>query len=68
MPPRQRTVAAYRLRRDATGAEQRLWHALRANCRPWKFRHQHPTGHRVVGFACPARKLAIEIDGGQHAV
>ena len=68
MPPRQRTVAAYRLRRDATGAGRRLWPFLRGNCRPWKFRHQHPIGHRVVDFAGPAQKLAIEIDGRQHAV
>jgi very-short-patch-repair endonuclease len=64
---RQRTTTARRLRRDATDAEQRMWYALRAKCRPWKFRRQHPIGHRVVDFACPARKLAIEIDGGQHA-
>jgi very-short-patch-repair endonuclease len=68
MPLRQRTVAARHLRRDATDAEQRMWSALRAKCRPWKFRRQHPIGRRVVDFACPARKLVIEIDGGQHAV
>jgi very-short-patch-repair endonuclease len=67
MPTRRPTVTARRLRRDATDAEQRLWYALRARCHPWKFRRQHPIGHRVVDFACPARKLAIEIDGGQHA-
>jgi very-short-patch-repair endonuclease len=67
MPPRNRTATARRLRRQATDAEQRLWYALRDRCRPWKFRRQHPVGRRVVDFACPARKLAIEIDGGQHA-
>ena len=67
MPMRRPTTTARRLRRDATDAEQRLWNALRARCRPWKFRRQHPIGQRVVDFACPARKLAIEIDGGQHA-
>src|SRR3984893_766766 len=67
MPMRRPTVTARRLRRDATDAEQRLWYVLRAKCRPWKFRRQHPIGHRVVDFACPGRKLAIEIDGGQHA-
>jgi very-short-patch-repair endonuclease len=67
IPMRRPTVTARRLRRDATDAEQRLWHALRAKCPPWKFRRQHPIGSRVVDFACPAGKLAIEIDGGQHA-
>ncbi len=67
MPLRDRTTTARRLRRQATDAEQRLWYALRDRCRPWKFRRQHPIGRRVVDFACPARKLAIEIDGGQHA-
>jgi very-short-patch-repair endonuclease len=67
MPPRNRTATARRLRRQATDAEQLLWYALRDRCRPWKFRRQHPIGPHVVDFACPARKLAIEIDGGQHA-
>jgi very-short-patch-repair endonuclease len=67
MPTRRPTTTARRLRRDSTDAEQRLWYALRAKCGPWKFRRQHPIGQRVVDFACPARKLAIEIDGSQHA-
>lgn len=66
MPMRQRTLLARRLRRDATAVEKRLWFALRTMCPQWKFRRQHPIGHRVVD-ACPARKLAIELDGGQHA-
>jgi very-short-patch-repair endonuclease len=28
---------------------------------------QHPIGRRIADFACPACKLAIELDGGQHA-
>ena len=64
---RQRTVVARRLRHDATDVERRLWHALRAMGPSWKFRRQHPIGRRIVDFACPARKLAIELDGGQHA-
>ncbi|HXQ50220.1 MAG TPA: endonuclease domain-containing protein [Stellaceae bacterium] len=64
---RPRTLTARRLRRDATDVEQKLWRALRENGLPWKFRRQHPIGKRVVDFACPARKLAIELDGGQHA-
>jgi len=33
----------------------------------YRFRRQHPIGRFVVDFACPQRKLAIEIDGSQHA-
>ena len=67
MAPRQRTIHARRLRRDATEVERRLWYALRALPLPWKFRRQHPIGRRIADFACPAAKLAIELDGGQHA-
>jgi BirA family biotin operon repressor/biotin-[acetyl-CoA-carboxylase] ligase len=62
-----RVVAARRLRRDATGVERRLWQALRAAALPWKLRRQHPIGRRIVDFACPQCKVAIELDGGQHA-
>lgn len=67
MPLRQRTRTARRLRRAATDAEIRLWRAL-SDAFPGKgFRRQHPIGRCIVDFACPAHKLAIEIDGGQHA-
>lgn len=68
MALRQRTSIARRLRRDATVVEKRLWQALRMMHTQWKFRRQHPIGRRVVDFACPARKLAIERDGAQHGV
>jgi very-short-patch-repair endonuclease len=32
-----------------------------------RFRRQHPIGSYIVDFACPRKKLAIELDGGQHA-
>jgi very-short-patch-repair endonuclease len=65
---RTRTKLARRLRRDATNVERILWFALRERLPAWKFRRQHPIGGRVVDFACPERKLAIELDGGQHAL
>ncbi len=65
---RTRTKLARRLRRDATNVERVLWFALRERLPAWKFRRQHPIGGRVVDFACPERKLAIELDGGQHAL
>jgi very-short-patch-repair endonuclease len=65
---RNRTGIARRLRRDATEAEKRLWRALRELPVKHRFRRQHPIGRRVVDFACPACKLVIELDGGQHAM
>jgi very-short-patch-repair endonuclease len=51
-----------------TEAEKRLWRELRELELPHRFRRQHPIGRYIVDFACPAAKLAIELDGGQHAV
>ncbi|MGH7102037.1 MAG: endonuclease domain-containing protein [Acetobacteraceae bacterium] len=66
MNSRPQAVQARRLRRNSTEAEQRLWRALRQAGLPWRFRRQHPIGGRIADLACPARKLAIELDGGQH--
>ena len=66
MQCRSRTIVARRLRRDATDVEHLLWRRLRESGTAWKFRRQHPVGTHIVDFACPARKLAIELDGGQH--
>ena len=63
---RRRTTIARRLRRDMTEAERRLWRELRGLELPHRFRRQHPIGRRIVDFACPAAKLVIELDGGQH--
>ncbi len=67
MPLRARTKAARHLRRNSADAERILWQALRAISLPWRFRRQRPIGRFIVDFACSARKLAIELDGGQHA-
>ncbi len=67
MLPRRRTRIARRLRRAATEAEKAMWLALRGLPTEHRFRRQHPIGSHVVDFACPGRKLAIELDGGQHA-
>ena len=54
------------LRRNATDAEQRLWHILRNRRLGAKFRRQHPVGPYVLDFYCPRHHLAVELDGGQH--
>jgi very-short-patch-repair endonuclease len=52
-----------------TGAERKLWFALRdrrfAN---FKFRRQVPIGPFVADFLCYSARVVIEVDGGQHAV
>jgi very-short-patch-repair endonuclease len=55
------------LRRSATDAEAALWHHLRTHrFAGFKFRRQHPCGPFILDFYCPGRKLAVELDGGQH--
>ncbi|MBV8935702.1 MAG: DUF559 domain-containing protein [Alphaproteobacteria bacterium] len=49
----RRTVVARRLRRE-----------LHEPVLPHHIRGQHPIGTHIVDFACPAAKLAIELDGG----
>src|SRR6266436_10304343 len=49
-------------------AKRRLWRELHELGLPHRFRRQHPIGRYVVDFACPAAKLVIELDGGQHAL
>lgn len=67
MAVRLRSCRARVLRRNASDAETLLWRALRELSLPFKVRRQHPVGRYVVDFAIPTRKLAIEVDGGQHA-
>jgi len=64
---REITAQARRLRRDATKAERKLWYYLqRAQLDGLSFRRQHPIGGYIVDFYCPAIRLAVEVDGGQH--
>lgn len=52
-----------------TDAELKLWNELRAHrLMGLGFRRQMPIMGYIVDFACPARKLVIEIDGAQHAM
>ncbi len=62
------TSLARELRGNPTDAEKRLWSHLRASqlCGA-KFTRQHPIGDFIADFACRSLRLAIELDGGQHA-
>jgi very-short-patch-repair endonuclease len=61
-------ASARRLRRTMTDAERALWSRLRnAQLDRHKFRRQAPLGPFVLDFFCESERLAIEVDGGQHA-
>ena len=60
---------ARHLRREMSPPELRLWARLRApadGCP--RFRRQHPMGWYVLDFYCPLARLAVEVDGGAHAL
>ncbi len=55
------------MRHDPTDAEAKLWQRLRARqLGGYKFRRQCPCGGYIVDFLCVERRLAVEVDGGQH--
>ena len=55
------------LRRRSTDAEIVLWKHLRdRRFEGLKFRRQYPCGPFIIDFYCPDRRVAIELDGGQH--
>jgi very-short-patch-repair endonuclease len=56
-----------RLRLRSTIAEAALWSTLRGRrVAGFKFRRQYPCGPFILDFFCARRRLAIELDGGQH--
>ncbi|MBI4990534.1 DUF559 domain-containing protein [Candidatus Gottesmanbacteria bacterium] len=58
---------ARNLRRRQTDAERLLWWRLRnRQLAGFKFRRQFPIADYIVDFYCDEKKLAIEVDGGQH--
>jgi very-short-patch-repair endonuclease len=68
MAQKRLTSIARKLRSDMTDAERRLWSHLRASqLGGFKFTRQLPIEDYVVDFACRSARLAIELDGGQHA-
>ena len=56
------------LRRSKTDAEKLLWNKLRGRqISGLKFYRQFSVGAYILDFFCPQIKLAVELDGGQHA-
>jgi very-short-patch-repair endonuclease len=67
-PSRTTAKKSRRLRRNSTDAEMQLWLALRdRRLGGFKFVRQEPIGPYFVDLVCRAKKLIIEVDGGQHA-
>ena len=58
---------ARKLRREPTEAEIRLWSRLRGKQLGVQFTREFGIGGFVADLACRSVKLAIELDGGQHA-
>ncbi len=62
------TTRPSQLRRNASSAENRLWHVLRnRGLNGFKFVRQFPVRPYITDFACREAALVIELDGGQHA-
>lgn len=67
LPPKNRQRAKA-MRRAMTEAEQKLWNELRAHrLMGLSFRRQFPIAGYIVDFACPTKRLIVEVDGSQHA-
>ncbi len=56
------------LRKNQTDAERKLWSILRkSQLQGFKFYRQYSVGSYILDFYCPAKRLCVEVDGGQHA-
>lgn len=55
------------MRRKMTDAELKLWNELRAHrLMGLGFRRQAQIAGFIVDFACPDKRLIVEVDGSQH--
>jgi very-short-patch-repair endonuclease len=64
----RQTSKARAMRREPTGAEDRLWKLLRdRRLGGLKFRRQVALGPYIVDFVCLEKRIIIEADGDQHA-
>ncbi|MER9216202.1 endonuclease domain-containing protein [Mesorhizobium sp. M0663] len=65
--PSKHRANARSMRKVMTPAELKLWNELRAHrLVGLGFRRQFPIAGYIVDFACPDKKLIVEIDGSQH--
>lgn len=62
MKPRRK-----QLRNRATEEERILWSCLKNDKLGCKFIRQYSVEGYVVDFYCPDKRLAVELDGQQHA-
>lgn len=61
-----KTAYSRHLRRNMTDAELALWAMLRCDRLGVRFRRQHVITPYIIDFYCPEKKIAVEVDGGQH--
>ena len=60
-------ILARELRKNMTDAEKLLWSKIRRKqLKGYQFYRQKNIGDYIVDFYCPAGKLIVEVDGGQH--
>lgn len=55
------------LRKTQTEAERKLWNIVRGKKFGFRFFRQYSIGPYILDLFCPARRFAVEIDGGQHS-
>lgn len=61
------TPLARQLRKQSTPEEKIIWYHLRSRrFQHFKFRRQFSIDKYIVDFICLAKRLIVEIDGGQH--
>ncbi|PIZ42243.1 DNA (cytosine-5-)-methyltransferase [candidate division WWE3 bacterium CG_4_10_14_0_2_um_filter_42_8] len=61
-------MLAKSLRKNQTDSESYLWKYLRnRQFKGLKFRRQFPIGCYILDFFCVEKRIAIELDGGQHS-
>ena len=66
--PRSLTPLARTLRREASGAERRLWQGLRRKqVGGFRFRRQVILGGFIADFACFEARMVVEVDGATHS-